>query len=708
MATPSTSARTASPSALQLAPAGLTVLVGILTVVVAARATGAAAPAAPGLVDPGEIVRWGIPVVRVIHDLAASLTIGVLVLAVGLMPGKDTAAAWFLRMRSLALWCGVVWALAGFVGVVLQFADIAGTPLTDPGYLAQFQTFVWTVEATRIPLISAVVVLVAVSLTSIATSRVGLTWAGVFAVLAVATLALAGHASGATDHETAVNSIGFHIVAVVVWVGGLLAIVVLRPVIGRQLATVLRRYSAVAGWCFVAVLLSGLVSSAIRLGGLAGLRSSYGAVLLAKVLAVMVLGAIGLVMRRRIVAALATMPQAKALFARLVVLEIALMGVATGAAVALTRSAAPVPDVPPASVATVAEAYTGFPPPPEPDAWSWLTVWRWDWLWGTAGVIAALLYLGAVVRLWRRGDRWPIWRLVSWLIGCAFFVWASSGAPGVYGRVSFAWHMLEHMFMAMVTPILLVIATPILLVIRAVAPRTDGSLGPRELLLGLVHSRYMNVMANPIVASALFFFSMVVFYYTPLFELALRSHVGHIVMIIHFVASGYLFAWVLIGDDPGPRKWPAAYRLLMLFATIGFHAFFGVALTSAESLLAPTFYGALDIPWIPDPLVDQHTGGAIAWGVGEAPSLLLALLVAVSWMRSDDAEARRHDRQAARDGDADLVAYNEQLARLAAADRREAARERAGAERAAAARAAKHGHRGQGSTGADDTTGDAP
>ena len=88
--------------------------------------------------------------------------------------------------------------------------------------------------------------------------------------------------------------------------------------------------------------------------------------------------------------------------------------------------------------------------------------------------------------------------------------------------------------------------------------------------------------------------------------------------------SGYLFAWVLIGADPGPPKWPASYRLLMLFATIGFHAFFGVALTGSSTLLVPSFFEPLNIPWIPNPLDDQHQAGAIAWGVGEVPSLFLA------------------------------------------------------------------------------------
>jgi cytochrome c oxidase assembly factor CtaG len=135
-------------------------------------------------------------------------------------------------------------------------------------------------------------------------------------------------------------------------------------------------------------------------------------------------------------------------------------------------------------------------------------------------------------------------------------------------------------------------------------------------------------------------------------------------MILHFLATGYLFAWVLIGIDPGPKKWPPLMLLVVLFATMSFHAFFGVVMTGSTTLLAPGFFEVIHLPWMTQPLKDQHEAGAIAWGIGEAPTLVLTLLVAVAWVRSDRAETRRTDRQADRDGDAALVAYNAHLAEL--------------------------------------------
>ena len=225
-------------------------------------------------------------------------------------------------------------------------------------------------------------------------------------------------------------------------------------------------------------------------------------------------------------------------------------------------------------------------------------------------------------------------------------------------------HMVMHMVVAMLVPLLLVPAAPILLALRALPSRPDKTWGPREVVLQVVHSRLFKVLANPVVAAALFFFSLAIFYYSPLFELALRTHTGHVLMMVHFLLTGYLFAWVLIGIDPGPKKWPPLMLLVVLFATMSFHAFFGVVMTGSTTLLAPDFFEALKLPWMTDPLGNQREAGAIAWGIGEAPTLILTLLVAVAWVRTDRAETTRKDRQADRDGDAELAAYNAHLQEL--------------------------------------------
>jgi cytochrome c oxidase assembly factor CtaG len=216
--------------------------------------------------------------------------------------------------------------------------------------------------------------------------------------------------------------------------------------------------------------------------------------------------------------------------------------------------------------------------------------------------------------------------------------------------------------------VLLVPGAPITLALRAIRKRDDGSMGGREWILAIVHSRYFGLLSNPVIAAVIFAGSLWVFYYSGVFRWATVDHIGHEWMIVHFLGAGYLFVFSLIGVDPAPKRAPYPLRLIVLLATMAFHAFFGLALMSGSGLLLADWYGAMG--WGTSALEDQKTGGGIAWSVGEIPTVIIAIAVAIMWSRSDDRESKRRDRQADRDGDAELDAYNAMLAKQAARDAR--------------------------------------
>jgi cytochrome c oxidase assembly factor CtaG/putative copper export protein len=648
-------------------PLILAVAAAVAVVIPAGLLGGAFAAPVAGLTDVGPVVRWGIPIVRSIHDLAAASTIGLLVVAATIIPEARNTSRRITAARYACV-SGVVWVVAGFVGLVFSFADLAGTPLSDPTFGNQFQTFLFQLDFTRVAAISSAMALVVTAGAAVVRRRSGMVALAALSILAILPLSLQGHAAGAANHDTAVNSLAVHLVSAVLWVGGLLALTMLRPLLGPALAVSVQRYSTLAGWCFVAVAVSGAANAWIRVGSIGNLASSYGVLVILKIVALVVLGLAGWQQRSRVVDRIATDPLAGRLFARLALFEVVVMGAAFALGAALSRSAPPgmaVGMVMPVAGPGPAYALTGYPAPAGPLTLSgWFTLWRIDWLWLGVAVIAVSLYLLGVRRLRARGDSWPAARTIGWVLGWAIFVWATCGAPGVYGRVLFSMHMVMHMTVSMAAPILMVLAAPVTLALRTLTPRRDNTLGPRELLLALVHSRFLAVIGNPVVAAGIFFGSLIVFYFSPLFELALRTHTGHVLMTTHFLLAGYLFAWVLVGIDPGPKRWSPPLLLVILFGTISFHAFFGVALTTGTTLLAPTFYQGLHLPWAVNLLADQRTGGAVAWGIGEFPTLILALLVTLAWVRSDSAESTRLDRQADRDDDAELKAYNAHLSSL--------------------------------------------
>ena len=148
------------------------------------------------------------------------------------------------------------------------------------------------------------------------------------------------------------------------------------------------------------------------------------------------------------------------------------------------------------------------------------------------------------------------------------------------------------------------------------------------------------------------------------------SHVGHLAMQVHFILSGYLFAWVVIQTDPLPRSLPPWGRLMLAVIAMLLHSFFAVPIMMSDTAFGADWYSQVQPPWLPDLVADSQNAGAIAWGIAELPTFILVLAVAFQWARSDEKEAKRHDRQADRDGEAELIAYNERLRKLAEHDKR--------------------------------------
>ncbi|MBD5785820.1 bifunctional copper resistance protein CopD/cytochrome c oxidase assembly protein [Cellulosimicrobium terreum] len=669
-----------------LVAAGPFAVVVAIVAVLSAGAFSAAFSVAPGFPDAGVLARLGTPVVTVLTELSVALTLGSLVLAACVLPAGEPVR----RALGVAGAASGTWAVLTVVQVVLRYSSISTTPISGPTFGDQLGLFVSQVGLGRNYVFIIVVAAVTSALALAVRTPTGALWTAGLALVALGAQANTGHAAGAASHELAVSSMFLHLAGAALWVGGLgaLAVVRVRGGLDRDgFAAVVGRYSAIALWCYVAVGVSGIVNGSIRVDSFDELVTDYGILLLTKLVLLLVLGAIGFAHRELVVRRLGTgtgrgtgqgpaegagtaaAEGTRWLFWRLVTVELAIMGAVSGVAVALGSTAPPVPDDEILDT-TAAEIVTGHPLPPEPTLERWFTQWQWDVLPAFACVAALVVYLSWVRRLARRGDRWPVGRTVSWCLGVVIMFWVTSGGPAAYGHVLFSAHMVQHMVLAMVVPIFLVLAAPVTLLVRAVPPRKDGSRGPREWVLAVVTSRVGQFFANPVVAAVNFAGSMVVFYYTPAFELALTTYAGHLAMIAHFTLAGYLFANALIGIDPGPHRPPFAQRLILLFATMAFHAFFGVALTTGEILLVPEWFGLLGRDWGPSAIADQQRGGAVAWGIGELPTLILAIVVAVMWSRSDEREARRQDRQADRDGDAELNEYNEMLAKMAERDDR--------------------------------------
>ncbi|MCD0451048.1 bifunctional copper resistance protein CopD/cytochrome c oxidase assembly protein [Actinocorallia sp. API 0066] len=638
-------------------------LAAVLGLVAALYAGGSLAEKViPGIGDAGDLVRWGLPVARTVMDLSAALTVGCLVMAVVLLPlirdGLTTAATTYLRAAS---WCAAVWACAAGATLVFTVADILGVSVGGLLRGNELSSYVGQLpQGTALLLVILATVVIALLGRTVDTPAAAL---GLLFLAFVALLppALTGHSASSPNHSVAMIGLALHLASVVPWVGGLAVLTWHALTKGRLLETAASRFSRLALWCAIVVGLSGLASTISRLPDPVQLvETDYGRLLLAKMAAFAVLVWIGWRHREWTVPMIAD--RKPLAFTRLAVVEAAIMAATMGLAVALAQTAPPVTSL---EAESSVKALLGYEMPPPLNVERLATLWRFDLFWVV--LVAALVgfYAAAVVRLRRRGDGWPWYRTVFWLLGAFSVAVATLSGVATYAPTMFSVHMSQHMVIAMISPIFLVLGAPVTLALRALKPaKVRGDRGPREWLTAFLHSKYTAVVAHPAVATLIFMGSTWALYYSPAFEWLMGSHLGHIAMLAHFLLSGYLFYWVIIGVDPSPRPIGYPWRLLLLFVTMPFHAFLGLSLMNMGEPLAADWYKVVYPPWA-GPLVDDiQNGGAIAWGFGEIPTFIVLLAIVGQWAVSEGRRARRTDRRADRDEDAELTRYNEMLSGL--------------------------------------------
>lgn len=606
-----------------------------------------------GLPDAGPLTAWALPAVKLFVDAAGTVTVGLTVTAAFLVPASNTEGRigpTGYRMLRAATWWAAGWAVATVALLVLTLSDILGEPLATID-LGSVLSLAFSVAQGQALVVQAVLAFAVALACRLVLSRTGTAVIAAVACLAVLPPALTGHAAGAGDHQLAVTSLAVHILAAALWVGGLAALLTLRK--DSTLEAVARSYSRLALACFVAVAVSGIANAYVRLGTIDQLWSSrYGALVLGKAVALVTVGVIGAVHRQR------TLGSAS-LFRRLATGELVVFAATFGLAVALSRSPTPVPTDPLAPDPLV--DLLGFAAPGRISAGSLVWPPLFDFFFLGVTVVGAAAYLAGVRRMRRNGDAWPVARTVSFVAGMVVLLLATCSGFGRYAYVLFSMHMAQHMLLAMVVPILLVGGAPVTLALRVLrASPVEGVRSGRDWLLLVLHSRVLKVFTHPVVALAIYVVSLYGLYFSSALGTLMRYHLGHLVMLTHFVLAGYLFFWVLIGIDPGRRQLPPPMLVLVHFAGMAFHAFLGVVLMQSHTIIALDWYSSVHPAWAASLLNDQKLGAGIAWAFGEIPAAVVMMILVVRWIRDDEREQRRLDRAADR---ADATGEEDELAR---------------------------------------------
>ncbi len=568
-------------------------------------------------------------------------------------------------LRNAAAISALLWTLGQSLNILTTLSNILGTSITGALDPTSLRSFISQIDLGKYMLIQLCLALIICILVLRAHTVAAANALLLLSIVAVIAPIFASHSASSGSHALAIGSLIVHVVALTFWVGGLIAITALSA---DDRAIALPRFSALALWSVIAVVASGSANAWARLNFQSAWSSNYARLVILKVVITAVLIYFGYLNRRH----LSGKSQiAVRNLSRLLFVEITIMLVAVFIGSRLSNMQPPSRSE--SEILDPGVAIAGIATPLPPNLWRLISLYDPDALMIGVLITAVALYIKGVVVLSRRGDKWPVGRTVAFALGISVIDYATSGGLGVYAKFSFEYHMIAHMALSMIAPIGIVLGAPITLALRTLPQgRTQEERGVRGTLIALLHSKPAGVFTNPVVILAIFDGSLFALYMTPLFGNMMQSHLGHLVMNVHFLLAGVLFFHVIIGIDPNPRKVPHIVRIVILFAAMSIHAFFAIALLSTSTLIDQGYFASLQTPWNLDLLADQHAGGSIAWALGEIPILLALVVTFIQWMRDDKRETKRIDRNEARlaaMGEPDeLAEYNAYLTSLAAKD----------------------------------------
>lgn len=584
--------------------------------------------------------------------LAGAAALGLLAAVVAFLPRSTDTESARTTLTRWAVRAAQIWLAAGLLMTMAHPTFILGLPLT-----VAFTPFAWWTFVSSIPgalawLVAAFAALVTVlvGLRSRSTGPLLIAW--IIGALAVVFVDVTGNVSVGLDHDWASDAGTLAGIAGVLL--GSAAVGALASVaVGIDPAAGLVRYAKTTPLLLV-IGAGYAVVTWQQLAGLSPFQAASGlpAVIGFCALALLVVSAILRLVTRSSKVRLAG-----------VLADVALLIVGVTSLNAAEHLPPPRFTVP----QTTQINYLGYEVLDPPTLARLVGLGRPNLLWVVIVVVGLGLYVYGMVRARKLGTTWPVHRLLTTIIGLGLTGYLAVSGLWQYSTASFSWHMLVHMTVNMLIPILCVIGAPLMLLRAASRPRGQDALaGPTELLDDLAATGPVKILTGAPVLWAMYVFSLFLVYFTPVFPWLMRYHWGHQAMLLYFMATGFAFFNLLLA--PQSNRLPYVLRFALLLSVMPFHALFAVGIMMSAGVIGEQFYAMLDIPWVTNLLADQNVAGQITWFTGEVPALIAVVVLAAQWFRSDSRAAAAADRRADVDGDDELAAYNDMLAELASRD----------------------------------------
>jgi putative membrane protein len=276
---------------------------------------------------------------------------------------------------------------------------------------------------------------------------------------------------------------------------------------------------------------------------------------------------------------------------------------------------------------------------------SWgLLVHGWQLSWGldAGAALYGGLYLWAVRAVLRRGGHWRLSSTLSFLgaIGCVL-VALQSGIDADDARL-LSVHMVQHMLLLMLAPLLLLGGRPALLALRATPASRRAPLA-RAL-------RRAGALAGPLPCLGIFTVVLLGTHLPAFYDAALRHPALHEAEHLAYLGAGMLMWWPLLDGDPVPaRRLGGLGRLIYVLATMPPMALIGAYLNRAPTLVYPA-YGPPAQALHVSAVADQAQAGAIMWVAGSMIVVAVGLCSVLAALVAEERRQQARERRAGVEG----------------------------------------------------------
>jgi cytochrome c oxidase assembly factor CtaG len=249
-------------------------------------------------------------------------------------------------------------------------------------------------------------------------------------------------------------------------------------------------------------------------------------------------------------------------------------------------------------------------------------------------VIALVVYAGVYVWRWRQ-CRTPdephppsVWRLVTFMLGIAALAAALLSPIDPLGEQILAMHMVQHVLLLDVAPVLIILGF------------TKVLLRPATRRIHEVEKR-AGFIAAPLFAVFFYTAAMWVWHVPALYNAAAEHTPVHVVEHITFATAGFLYWWHLLSPVSTRLRREGMTPIVYMLSTKVGVGFLGIALTFAPEAIY-SFYKDQPQYWGLTPTADQALAGAI---MAIEQAVVMGIAVAYLFVKMLEESEKREQRE---------------------------------------------------------------